>query len=808
MVSRCKKLRKELTFQTPSKVQRLDRALVVMLIGASLLLLTGCSDFVDRDQVNIVPEAAVTFETGHPVGQTFVAHHAGLAGVEIWLEPDGGSQGEIVLHLRADPQDAEDLAVATLSLAQVTAPGFHRFSFAPLRGSHGVYYYAFLEMVGDGAVRVGAGPGGAYLDGALYRDHEPLDAQMAFRLVYDPAWIVADLSLTSLKWMGYGVGVLVILFFSGYWIARGWALRKGLDFTSVLILSAASALAAWMVLLVWSNLVHFRLNATYVRFIVVGAVAGGLVCFVRDARSRGLNREFWLGTSFQATVTLWLVIGFSVGLRLWVGRGFVMLPGSDAYHHTLIAQLFAEQGGIPDHYEPYAHLISFSYHFGFHSIVALVRWLFESDLLSTTKLVALSLNGAIAATVALCSEQITGSRRSGIVAAALAGIVMVSPFCLLRWSRFTQTTGMFFLPLAVLGLLSDKRERVPLFSALLVAATGFAHSRIAFFWGILAGVVGTIAFGQKRWGDVKQIFKVGILGILLTLPWLVRIAWVQYDPYGFRITYPVLSGYNDLRRMEEPVLHFATNWPALFFVLVSAGIALGGKRRLLTLTCLTWCAVLVAGAFLSQRFGFSFWDAKTTLLSLSVPFAVLVGLGMHALETRGGQVWRFIQAGFWVLLLAGIVMAAGNLPGLIYTRDIYLRPGDQVAMDWIRENLPADAVFAVNAIQFEWSPGWLVGSDAGYWIPLLAERTSVLPPMLYPLEIADPSLATDVRTIQELLTAAEGSETTSEVMRRYGVTYIFTKTSSWPLNPLEMDGDPSLQCVLRQDQVWVFAVMQ
>ncbi|MGB9890187.1 MAG: hypothetical protein ACPLTQ_11020, partial [Anaerolineae bacterium] len=410
----------------------------------------------------------------------------------------------------------------------ITAPGFYHFSFPPDNRSHSVYRYAFLELEGTGAVRVGAASGEAYLDGAAYRGHEPLDAQLAFRLAYDPWGMAADLLLMVVGWVVYGLLGIIALFPAGYWIVRGWAHRKRVDFTAVLIVSISSILAVWMVLLVWASVFKLHLDVWPVRLLWGTSALVGLGFLIKDQPWR--NRGYWLGEDPLATLALWLVVACSIGLRLWIGRGLVMLPGSDAYHHTLIVQLFAEQGGIPENYEPYAPLQSFSYHFGFHSIVALVRWLLGSELLSTTKVVALVLNGGIAATVGLFSEQITGHRRSGVVAAALVGLIMVSPFCLLRWSRFTQTTGLFFLPLALLALLWKKREAGLVFPSLLVAAVFLAHVRVALMLGVFAAIAGGTALLQGQRESLKQIVLVGAIGTIWVSPWLLRVLWVQYDP--------------------------------------------------------------------------------------------------------------------------------------------------------------------------------------------------------------------------------------------------------------------------------------
>ena len=126
----------------------LNRLFVLIIALSTLLLLTGCSDFVDHDQESVVPEAAIVLEPGHTVGQTFVARHGGLNGIEFWLEPLPGATGRLLLHLRSDSKSPTDLAVSVLSLESVTTPGFYRFPLPPDNRSHSVYRYAFLELEG------------------------------------------------------------------------------------------------------------------------------------------------------------------------------------------------------------------------------------------------------------------------------------------------------------------------------------------------------------------------------------------------------------------------------------------------------------------------------------------------------------------------------------------------------------------------------------------------------------------------------------------------------------------------------------
>lgn len=618
---------------------------------------------------------------------------------------------------------------------------------------------------------------------------------------------VADLLLAITGSLGCCIATIAILFFGGYGIVRGWARRSHADFTTILILSAVSALAAWMVFLIWASVFRIRLEPTTVRLTLGVALLVGLVCFAAD-RVQWQKRAFWVGDNPLATIALWAVLLLSVALRLFAARGLVMLPGSDAYHHTLIVQLFAEQGGIPYSYEPYASLTSFSYHFGFHSIVALFRWLFGTDLLISTKVVALVINGAIAATVGLLSEHLAGNRRAGVSAAALVGFITVTPFCLLRWSRFTQATGLFFLAPALLVLFHGREGAKPIVCSLLVAGMVVSHTRVAFFWGVLLAIMGILRILQHRKGEVKGWLATGAISLVLTAPWLLRQAWTQADPNGLRIVYPVLAGFNDLERLERPILSFLTNWPLLVITIVLAGVGLLGKsrNRATVLVLVVWCLALVTGALVSSAIGFSFWDLKTVLLSLSVPAAVVASLGA---ETLWGKLCR--RRGFPALaglavLAMGVVVARVSLPSLIRPGPSDLQSSDLLAMKWIENNVPEDALFLVDIIPVGWSPGWVVGYGAGYWTPLLAHRATVVPPMIYTLEWADPSLRGRLDLLQQMMGEKGKTSSIGELLRNYGITHILATEPSVLLAPDVLRKDKYLEVIYHYDRVWVFAV--
>ncbi|MCS7283250.1 MAG: hypothetical protein NZ769_07900, partial [Anaerolineae bacterium] len=313
----------------------------------ALLFLTGCSPFVDQDQTAVVPEMAVVLEPGHPVGQTFVARHGGLNGIEFWLEPEPGTTGRLLLRLRSEPQSPTDLAVAALPLENVTTPGFYRFSFPPDHHSHSVYRYAFLELEGTGAVRVGAASGEAYLDGAAYRDHEPLDAQLAFRLTYNLWGMTLELGLAALEGLGLLAVAALLYLVPGYamlaWVfdpsptscplslsypgrGRGVGGWGGVPWPARMGLAAGLSLALYPLLFLWTDLVGLRLGPFY----AWGPVVLGLAALAWRYR-RWRPRQGWEALrQWARSDALWPDLAFVFVLVLVFGVRLLVVRTLDA----------------------------------------------------------------------------------------------------------------------------------------------------------------------------------------------------------------------------------------------------------------------------------------------------------------------------------------------------------------------------------------------------------------------------------------------------------------------------------------------
>ncbi|GAB4533063.1 MAG: hypothetical protein Fur0018_22060 [Anaerolineales bacterium] len=181
------------------------------------LILSACVPIVRPEQPNQTD--TFVFKPGGRIGQTMVANFAGMNGIEVYLAPKGGAQGQITLHLREDAEADSDLGVAALPAESVTTAGFYRFPLPPQAASRQRYYYFEMRFEGQGALQVGRAPGEAYLDGAAYREGEPVDsAQLAFLLDYDPLHMALGLAGEALTWMWY------LLLAAFLFVLPGWVL--------------------------------------------------------------------------------------------------------------------------------------------------------------------------------------------------------------------------------------------------------------------------------------------------------------------------------------------------------------------------------------------------------------------------------------------------------------------------------------------------------------------------------------------------------------------------------------------------------
>jgi hypothetical protein len=131
-------------------------------------------------------------------------------------------------------------------------------------------------------------------------------------------------------------------------------------------------------------------------------------------------------------------------------------------------------------------------------------------------------------------------------------------------------------------------------------------------------------------------------------------------------------------------------------------------------------------------------------------------------------------------------------------------------MEWVENNLPEDALILINGLDVVWSPGWILGVDAGYWLPILAHRATTVPPMIYPLEWGDPlELTARLEASRAFLSRNQaGGLPLEQTLDRYDISHVFVGAQNQQSVLPELAYEPRLKEIYRQDRVWVFEVVR
>jgi hypothetical protein len=143
---------------------------------------------------------------------------------------------------------------------------------------------------------------------------------------------------------------------------------------------------------------------------------------------------------------------------------------------------------------------------------------------------------------------------------------------------------------------------------------------------------------------------------------------------------------------------------------------------------------------------------------------------------------------------------------------------DRQAMTWIREHTPAQAKFLVEGFRI-YGGRSVVGSDAGWWIPLLADRANTMPPQ-YALLNETPIIPDYTQQVVGLVETLEHNTPASAVglqaLCKAGVTHIYIGQTQGMTGfgvtqlfaPDDFMSQPAFKLVYQGDRVYIFALSE
>jgi hypothetical protein len=687
-----------------------------------------------------------------------------------------------------------------------------------------------LEVKGEGRVIVGTTHGSAYLDGALYLNGTPSDAQLAFRPIYALERLILGIALEIGGWVKWlSIGILLFLLPGWALLSLIWPRSSPLTGPEKLALACGLSLAFYPILFLWTDLFNVHLGYWYAWMPVLVSLI--IVLWKNRPGKLRQGTGSWSGwrhsEAFWPNLTLLLIASFILGTRFYVIRALDVPLWGDSYHHTMIAQLLVDHQGLFRSWQPYADLTSFTYHFGFHSAVAAFHWVSGLNLPRATLWTGQILNGMAVLSIYPLAVRLGGNRWAGVGAVIVAGLLSPMPMFYVNWGRYTQLAGQAILPVVVFFVWTFFEKRTlnwKLLILICLSLGGLALTHYRILMVALLFLVPIVFFspwkGQARF-NILSFLAIGSGTAILFLPWLVNIIPGKIMAvFARQWTTPaaqVSVWTREYNAIGDLTLYLpAWLWLVLF---LSIGWGLWRREKGTALIGGWWFLVLLAAnphwLFLPGQGSLSNF---AVFIAAYIPAGILIGaalgwlLGKAAATGKGGQI-----------LLAMVFIVGLGLWGSRYriadlqvaSHALVTRP-DLRAFEWIRQNCPPQSKFLVNSF-FAYGDTVVVGSDGGWWIPLVAKRETTLPPINYGSE--EGGVKNYREYVNGLWTEIGRNGLTDgslmPLLRKRKITHVYLGQQQGGVNytgPLTIDPQTLLQSpffrpIYHQDRVWIFEVV-
>lgn len=564
------------------------------------------------------------------------------------------------------------------------------------------------------------------------------------------------------------------------------------------------------------------------------AICAAVVVWPRRDGSR--RYVLWAVRSLLVPDQLLLVLltVLAVLVRLYATRELLVGSFGDSYHHTLIAQLLVDHGGLFSSWQPYAPLRTFTYHFGFHSNVAWLHWLSGTAVAEAVIVVGQILNALVVPTTFALTRRLTGDSRAALWAAVIAGFVSVLPAYYVNWGRYTQLAGqtelagvalvwLALIDSAVMGRLRSRSGiGLVVLAGLATAGILLTHYRIAVFaaglilaYSLIVLIVNrpvprntiTAEARNSRIQTVVQMALAGgvatLLALLLFAPWAMRLRASKMARIGQALAGSTIGAeqFNNALPLSV-VLSFHAKYYLVVLALLGL-LALLWRRNNGGAVIGLWALLvwLLANPHMLGLFGTGIIDNFSVLLANYLVLAPLGGYGLALIcaglgrsVEQGAQRAGLLQPRFarhldhpqrrwwqqpttlFSILLGAFVVAWG----LSWQRQIaepqfqLFTAADAEAMTWIVQHVPPDDKIFVNGLS---SYGGTVyaGSDGGWWIPYESGRQTNIPPYVQGVEEGEqPNYQQHVTAENDrIMHLPISSAAAAEALRAAGYDYLY-----------------------------------
>ena len=776
----------------------------LLLGGLLMVVLVNPTRTTADERQERMEVAGSPLEADQSLTQTFYANHDGLSGVELVVARFSQAllpvEAIITFEVYAEGQSTP-LRSVSLQADTLEHNEHLRVSWEPIADSASNAYTLSISTPEDLSMGFWQTQTEAYAYGGIQQGDTILSGDLWFVTYYDYNWLdaLSDAFTVTGRWLPYLAALLLVLFAPGWALTHLLGLNAHQSLYGRLYLIAALSMIFWPLLILWSGTLSLNAGGAVVWVLVALLVVWAIL---QRPRQRSLRLRFGTPELVMTVVMILIVLA-----RLHDIRNVVLPLWVDSVHHSVITDIISHLGGVPTTYEPYMPVGNFHYHFGFHSLCAALTWF--SDLPSEQAVLLMGQVMNIMAPLAAyyLAEQLTCSRWTGVLAAVVTGALSYLPAYLVTWGRYTELAGLVLLPAVLLltrSALDRPRRLLP--AALATASLCLVHYRV-FVLYLLA--LPFLLLAKKNLGArAGRLLATGLTGALLILPWILRFALAVLPTAGTTYgSWSPVSGSNAFSTGLITSYWFGTLlWIALAAVVVAVlnrrwamvGLGLWGGLWLLAAN-LRWIGLPDTW----------FLDNPAVMIALWLPVAVLdAWLGVYLLQWLYRVIpWRssrtYAAATLTVVSLMLTCLGLWHHLDIINPVTVLTEPEDLQALEWAGENTPEDSLFLVNSMT--WQGTIHAGSDAGWWLPLVAQRDTTLPCILYHQD--DGSYRDAVNALANAVENAPSPDDPEllALLQEAGVTHVFVGTKAGPMQPAELDYSENYTAIYVSGPVRIYA---
>jgi len=646
--------------------------------------------------------------------------------------------------------------------------------------------------------------------------NQPGDLQFKTYYDYDLGMLVTDLIRGIPGGLLALFPLLSIFVFPGYLVLSALASRRylnGLDPVEHCAIMVGLSMAILPLVLLLTSLLKVKLTREVV---VACAIFQGAIVGIQLWKTRFTDLRRWSQNQYSH-----LVVGFSIvfiitaALRYLHIRGLVVPAWVDGVHHTLITKLIVEQGGIPESYVPYLQVDKFVYHYGFHTLTAAYAWLTGLEIPHSVLIIGQVINTLMVSGVYLLMKRLGGSSIASLVGCMIPGTISLMPAYFVTWGRYTQLTGLVLLP-TVFALSQDVleapnlRKRSLVLAGLAIAGLTVTHYRVLIFICALIAAYILVQLVPRREHVKQLLWRISVLmglSVLIAAPWIVHVLTTQINIGRLDSWF---HGADSFNAVPWSLVDVGLN--RVLMVLAGFGLIWGLWRRAHAVVLITCWSIILIIMVNPNLFGLSsMWliNNSSLVISLFLPLALLIGYLVGELcntfmasMTRDWQV-RFTWGGLVALTIIAMWGASGML-SVVNPVTIVATQDDIAAMEWIKQNVPSDAHFLINVR--EWQVGAYMGSDGGYWIPILTGHQTVMPPAIYTQGTRE--YIKEISEVGKVISSAHSFEDPDlrKLIEQNHITYVYLGARGGTLTPQMLLQARGAHLLYSTGAVWIFSL--